>query len=129
MFCDRMATTYVAPSSPGDLADRWTIMKLKVVKAPTEEGRRAALKRLHDLPLPQWYPEASALVDVLGSVNERLWELEDRVRALIADPGYDRDDFIAAARTIPILNDVRAHLKGRIDLLMGCEPADVKMYA
>ena len=74
-----------------------------------------------------------AVVDALGKVNEALWRLEDAVRALIA--GEDQGphvtiQFVRAARSIPLLNDLRNHLKSRVDALMGYADAqDPKVYA
>jgi hypothetical protein len=117
------AQRYWAPSSPGDLADRWTILKLKERKAGEagdEATCAAAVRRLRELALPAFDTTASALVEALSRINEALWALEDRVRALIkcADP-ESQAAFVRAARGIPLLNDTRNHLKARIDTVMG----------
>lgn len=112
---------YWLPSSPGDIADRWTILKLKMAKAASDEDLRVCARRLEEMRLPAYDETAMALVEALARVHARLWDLEDAVRALL--PGLDTPEgcgeFVAAARGIPLLNDVRAHLKRRIDECMG----------
>lgn len=126
-----MATgRYWAPSSPGDLADRLTILKLKVARCPPgEDVTRAVLtRRLAELTVPAFDAETLALVDALSRINEALWDLEDTVRATMA-AGDAHDRFVHAARCIPILNDTRNHVKKRIDQMCGYHDVqDVKLY-
>jgi hypothetical protein len=116
-----------APSSPGDLADRWTILSLKVARCDTEAKRDAAERLLGELRLPVYDSTCAALFDALGRVNEQLWDLEDTVRRHLGDP-YGAQ-FVEAARRVPVMNDTRAHLKARIDELMGHAQGDVKSYS
>lgn len=125
---------YWAPSSPGDLADRWTILNLKLARCPldSQDKREACVRRLQELALPAFDEVTTGLVDALGRINETLWDLEDTVRALLAlpDTPEHQSRFLRAARSIPILNDTRNHLKKRIDELMGySDLQDVKVYA
>ena len=125
-----MATRYWAPSSPGDLADRWSILNLKLTRCPADDEvtRAACMRRLRELTVPEFDESTSALVDALGRVNAALWDLEDTVRATMA-AGDDHDRFVRAARCIPVLNDTRNHLKRRIDQLCGYDDMqDVKLY-
>lgn len=125
-------TKYWAPSSPGDLADRWTILQLKLLKAPDAEGRAVCERRLRELELPAFDGVTMGIVDALGRINATLWDLEDMVRQAMRDGDPSpaaRDKFLQAARSIPILNDTRNHLKARIDELMGyADTQDVKFY-
>ncbi len=118
------------PCSPGDLADRWSILNLKLAKASTPEQREACQRLLHALPWPGFDETAMGVVHALQRVNQQLWDLEDDVRALMA--GEQTDDaqrrFVEAARKIPLLNDTRAHLRTRIDELTGHTPGDLKVY-
>lgn len=122
---------YWAPSSPGDLADRWSILNLKLTRCPPEDeaARSACMRRLRELAVPEYDESATALVDALGRVNAAIWDLEDTVRATMA-AGDAHDRFVRAARCIPVLNDTRNHLKRRIDQLCGYDDLqDVKVYA
>lgn len=123
------AAKYWVPSSPGDIADRWTILNLKVLRADTEAKRHIAIRRLQELVLPEYDDATTAIVDALAKINERLWDLEDEIRRLLAAGSTKLDRFVEVARSIPLLNDTRAHLKGRIDEMMGhTDPQDVKVY-
>ena len=121
------------PVSVGEMADRWTIANVRVLKCRDDAGRRAALAALHELRMPDLDPAARAVCAALANVNERLWELQDRVRQLLG-LGDTGPEFTEVARSIPVLGDTRAHLKRRIDALAGVDaasPAAVreKMYA
>ncbi len=126
----RVVPHYWAPSSPGDLADRWTILAIRVARAEDEAARQAATLRIQGLCMPGYDDTSASVMDALGRINERLWDLEDEVRRLAAAPqtADTQARFLQAARSIPILNDTRAHLKSRIDELMGHAAQDVKMY-
>lgn len=120
-----------APSSPGDLADRWTILRLKAHHAAEGEAREAALRRLAELQalMPEYDDAAVCCMEALAGVNERLWELEDRVRAML-DSTALVTEFAVETRKIPLLNDTRAHLKARIDQLCGYDGSfDPKTYS
>jgi hypothetical protein len=124
---------YWAPSSPGDLADRWTILQLKLRKAADDDNKKAAVvRRMQELQIPAFDEPTMALVDALARINDALWDLEDTVRALIAseDQGPATSArFVRAARSIPLLNDLRNHIKARIDAMMGyADIQDPKLY-
>lgn len=117
------------PSTPGDLADRRSILALKVERGRCEARRQRAREILAALPELAGVPvgsEAGQVAQALHGVNGRLWELEDEVRERSAAGDAA---FVAAARLVPVMNDVRAHLKNRIDELCGWAPGDVKMYS
>ena len=63
----------------------------------------------------------------LRSVNEALWEIEDRIRAKEAAGEFDRE-FVELARSVYFQNDKRACLKGRINRLMNSEIVEEKQY-
>jgi len=115
---------YWAPSSPGDLADRWTQLNLALLKAGTEAERRAAVCQLRRLRLPDFDDALVAIVDALGNVNERLWDLEADMRRLLTGPDTPdrRARLLEASRRLPLLKDTRAHLKARIDDLAAAVP-------
>lgn len=124
-----MAARYWAPSSPGDLADRWAILNLKLAHTDDKVKRAACERRLSEILMPEFDESARALVDALSRVNAALWDLEDTVRSTMA-AGDAHDRFVRAARCIPVLNDTRNHLKRRIDQLCGYDDLqDVKVYA
>jgi len=63
----------------------------------------------------------------LENVNERLWDIEDRIRDKEARQTFDRE-FIELARAVYICNDERAAIKKRINLLLGSSLVEEKSY-
>ena len=63
----------------------------------------------------------------LKSINETLWEIEDKIRAKEARKSFDQQ-FIELARSIYINNDKRGNLKQRINILLNSEFVEEKQY-
>jgi hypothetical protein len=103
----------------GDLVDRITIAELKAERNPARFGR--ALAGLRD-SLPVVF-DVSDLAE-LRAINSELWEVEDRLRQLIAESDFG-SEFVDLARAVPRLNDARARARARVD---GAEHID-KVYA
>lgn len=119
---------YWLPSTPGEIADRWTILKLKLRHVNDEAARQSITAEMRSMRMPAYDDYTLALVEALGKINERVWELQTTVRSLMHDD--KNPEFVETARKLPILNDTRAHLKARIDQHMGFDPAAVpKQYA
>ena len=68
-------------------------------------------------------PDERALQDV----NERLWDIEDRIRDKEAKQTFDRD-FIELARAVYVCNDERAAIKKRINMQLGSRLIEEKSY-
>jgi hypothetical protein len=60
-------------------------------------------------------------------VNERLWEIEDRIREKEATQTFD-GEFIELARAVYRANDERAAIKKRINLALGSDLIEEKSY-
>jgi hypothetical protein len=103
----------------GDLVDRLTILELKAARRPDRFGKN--LSRLRDA-LPVHF-DAEHLTE-LRAINAELWDVEDRIRALIAAGDYG-NDFIDVALAVPRLNDARARARARVD----GDDLDDKLYA
>jgi hypothetical protein len=115
----------------GELVDKLTILEIKQRRlgspAAVENVRRelATLnKALNGLALPAGF---NALKQNLTAVNERLWEIEDKIRAKEAASSFDQE-FIELARSIYFNNDKRAALKREINLLLKSELIEEKQY-
>lgn len=120
--------------SPGELADRQSILELKLGHAACPRKRQVVQRQLEQVDaalqhVPLHLVEAHVVR--LRQANARLWGLEDRVRALL--PGLDaqaaRDEFVEVAADIPRSNDLRAECKARIDAALGHAAPEVKIYA
>ena len=63
----------------------------------------------------------------MRAVNERLWDVENGVRACEAAGDFG-DRFVALARSVYVANDERAALKRRINDLVGSTIVEEKSY-
>jgi hypothetical protein len=60
-------------------------------------------------------------------VNSRLWEVEDLLRVLEKKNDFT-EEFINLARSVYKLNDERAEIKKRINILYGSQFLEEKSY-
>lgn len=122
----------LVPVSPGELLDKITILRIK--SARMSDAAKLANVR-HELQLLEqtWSASVPAGVTVaeeeraLQAVNERLWDVEDRLRDLEAAKRFDQD-FIELARAVYINNDERAALKKRVNTRLGSTLVEEKSY-
>ena len=122
----------LVPLSPGELLDKITILRIKVARI--QEAAKLANVKLELSLLEQiWQDSGAAAHDValderaLENVNERLWDIEDRIRDKEARQTFDRD-FIELARAVYICNDERAAIKKHINLQLGSRLVEEKSY-
>ena len=121
----------LVPISPGELLDKITILRIKAARIT--EAAKLANVRLELELLERVWREACGQADVaaderdLQSVNERLWDIEDRLRALEAAGRFDAP-FVELARSVYIANDERAAVKKRINVSLGSRLVEEKSY-
>ena len=121
----------LVPISPGELLDKITILRIK--SARIADQAKLANVRLELELLEDTWREARGGVDVaaderaLQTVNERLWDIEDRIREKEGRRAFDQE-FIELARSVYIENDRRAALKKRISLALGSRLLEEKSY-
>jgi hypothetical protein len=122
----------LVPLSPGELLDKITILRIK--QARILDAAKLANVRLELSLLERTWRESGAgacdtAVDerALQSVNERLWDIEDRIREKEARQSFDRD-FIELARSVYVANDERAAIKKRLNLQLGSRIVEEKSY-
>ena len=118
--------------SYGELIDKITILEIKARRLGDPEGRRLVSAELAQLEarLREAFPESArlnALKQELGAVNERLWEIENRIRAKERSRTFDRE-FIELARSVYLQNDLRASIKRRINEELGSGIVEHKDY-
>jgi hypothetical protein len=119
------------PASWGEVIDKITILEIKVSRLPTEAARANAAKELRLLnqvaaPVLASAP-ITALAARLKTLNEALWDIEDRIRdhERMADFGAA---FVELARAIYRHNDARGALKREISLMLGSTLIEEKSY-
>ncbi len=120
------------PISPGELLDKITILEIKSERLGDEAKRHNVLRELEllegvrDAHIPGSMTLA-ALIGRLKTVNERLWEIEDDIRA--SERGSDFGPrFIELARAVYFTNDERSALKREINTLLGSTIVEEKGY-
>ena len=122
----------LVPVSPGELLDKITILRIKVARIQ-DAAKLANVKVELSLLEQTWRDCGAATHDVtlderaLENVNERLWDIEDRIRDKEARQIFDRE-FIELARAVYICNDERAAIKKHINLQLGSRLVEEKSY-
>lgn len=115
----------------GELIDKITILEIKqqrlssadaVVNVQRELAALTAVVTASAVPAG-----VAAVKQALKTVNEKLWDIEDRIRAKEAQGSFDQD-FIELARSVYFNNDERAKLKREINRLMNSELVEEKQY-
>ncbi len=121
----------MVPVSWGELIDKITILEIKRVRlrtpdavANTERELAALATVLAGLNAPDGL---SGLKTALAQVNERLWEIEDAIRAKEAAGDFGAG-FVALARSVYRQNDERMRIKQAINQLLGSVLTEEKQY-
>jgi hypothetical protein len=124
-----MTATPHVPLSWGEVLDKITILEIKSeriadpVKCANIATELAALRAIAAPVLD----EAASLISQLRTINESLWEIEDRIRDKEAAASFDRE-FIELARAVYHTNDERAAVKRRINLALKSGLVEEKSY-
>ena len=115
----------------GEALDRVSILEIKLDNI-TDEVKLQNIKKEYDYLTSVLQPieELSGtklLYESLYKVNSRLWEVEDLLRILEKKNDFT-EEFINLARNVYKLNDERAEIKKRINILYGSEFLEEKSY-
>jgi hypothetical protein len=107
--------------SIGELVDKVTILEIKLERIQ-DPHKITNVRREYDL-LRQVLDEAGIGRDSgefreLKSLNLKLWEIEDRIRAKEKAKQFDAE-FVELARSVYFVNDRRSEVKRSINLAMG----------
>lgn len=122
----------LVPTSPGELIDKLTILRLKSEQI-TDPAKLANVRHemqvLQDIAQSQVQqsPELHLLWEELYRINSDLWIIEDDIRAFEARKDFG-PGFIALARAVYVTNDRRAAIKKDINILLGSVIIEEKSY-
>jgi hypothetical protein len=122
----------LVPISPGELLDKITILRIKAVRI-TDPSKVGNVRLELELLEKTWRDSGCAAAPLaaderaLHDVNERLWDIEDRIRDKEAVQTFDRD-FIELARAVYLYNDERAAIKKRVNIQLGSRIVEEKSY-
>lgn len=118
--------------SYGELIDKITILEIKAARIVDPAKLRNVQLELA-LLTAQWIahvqPTATVvqLIDELRSVNDLLWEVEDKLREKERRKLFDAE-FIELARDVYRTNDRRAELKRALNEQLGSRLVEEKAY-
>jgi Family of unknown function (DUF6165) len=115
--------------SNGEIVDKLTILQIKLLHISDDAKRNNILKEYNLLQkiVEQILPTSHELYQQLLSVNQQLWDIEDKCRLLESKQLFD-DIFIQTARSVYITNDNRAAIKKQINLLTNSNLTEEKSY-
>lgn len=121
------------PVSHGELIDKITILEIKAQRMRDPVKLANVQKELHLLNAT-WHRYANPpRINIeheraqLRAVNERLWDIEDRIRLKEKAQAFDAE-FIELARAVYVRNDERAALKRAINVKLGSALVEEKSY-
>jgi hypothetical protein len=122
----------LVPISPGELLDKITILRIKALRIV--DAQKLANVHLQLELLEKIWQENGVLQEVsqadeqaLQRVNERLWDIENRIRGKEAEQAFDAE-FIELARAVYFWNDQRAVIKTRVNTQLGSRIVEEKSY-
>jgi hypothetical protein len=123
----------LVPISPGELVDKITILEIKSQRM-SDAAKLANVRTELELLTATWRGSRFATSDIdadwkaLRSVNEQLWDIEDRIRDKERDAVFDQA-FVDLARAVYVTNDERAAIKKRINARLGSTLVEEKSYS
>jgi len=118
--------------SNGELLDKFSILKIKLEKI-NDEFKLINIKNEIDTisknceEIIQSDMRLSVIFDELISVNESLWDIEDKIRIKEKEKEFDLE-FIELARSVYITNDIRFTLKNKINIITSSKLVEEKSY-
>lgn len=124
--------TIQIPVSIGELADKLSILAIKAERID-DAGKRAHVQVEKDglealwAPLVEQQAELSALMADLRAINERMWDVQDALRAKEAAQAFDAE-FVELARSVAHHNGERIQVKNTINRLAGSRFIEEKQY-
>ena len=124
--------TILTPVSIGELIDKITILEIKderIADAAKLGNVRTELDGLWPLWLQQQAtrPELATLKQQLKAINERMWEIQDRLREKEAAQDFGAE-FITLARGVYGTNGERIVVKNEINRVAGSALVEEKQY-
>lgn len=117
------------PVSYGEVADKYTILRIKSLRIK-DESKLINInkeKSLLEEIVHTFDKESLVLVEKLFMVNVQLWDIEDNIRDKERNKEFD-ELFIAYARLVYHTNDRRMEIKGQINQQMNSGLVEEKSY-
>lgn len=117
----------------GELFDKITILQIKLENLRAKGALINVKKELDELSIIYDHSfsendDAKQLITDLKFINEKLWDIEDRIRDKERSKSFDKS-FIELARSVYFTNDERSRIKKKINNFFGSELIEEKSYA
>ncbi len=116
--------------SNGEIIDKLTILSLKLMHIK-DESKLDNIKKEHnllkDVASEIGIEEENPLYIKLLEVNQKLWDIEDKIRDCERDKDFS-EKFIELARSVYFTNDERSVIKREINEATGSELTEEKSY-
>ena len=118
--------------SSGELLDKITILEIKLTKIKDVLMLSKVKKEYDSLNETKkkninFSEEINVLYKDLKKINERLWNIEDKIRCCEKNSDF-KEKFIQLARDIYFNNDKRAKIKLKINKILGSDIQEIKQY-
>lgn len=110
--------------SVGEIIDKYTILKIKKDKINSEHIIKE-FKYLEEIV--NSIEIDKNIINRLYDVNNKLWEIEDKIREKEKNKEFD-NEFIQTARSVYLNNDIRANIKKEINIITNSNFVEVKSY-
>ena len=119
--------------SAGELLDKISILRIKQSKIKDHDQLQNIEKELdHLLEARRKYIQLSSEMEQLyrhlRSVNQKLWEIKDRISAYDQKKSLGKN-FIELARSLDVENDIRAQIKREINEIWHADMIEEKSYS
>ena len=119
--------------SVGELLDKITILQIKSERISDVAKLENINKELGILQT-QWSSSSyknndlDKITNALKIVNEKLWDIEDKIRIKESQQCFD-NEFIELARSVYFVNDERAKIKRELNSQSGSALVEEKSYS
>lgn len=125
--------TPLIPISWGELFDKITILQIKLENLQNQNALKnvkieyAQLSKIYNI---SFIDDVSAkkLMNNLKQINNKLWDIEDKIREKERNKAFD-EEFIELARSVYITNDERSRIKRNINETFGSKLIEEKSYS
>ena len=125
--------TPLIPISWGELFDKVTILQIKLDNLQNQNALKNVKIEYNQLYLIynnnfSKDENAKRLLADLKQINEKLWDIEDKIRDKERNKAFDAE-FIELARSVYITNDKRSRIKRKINETYGSKLIEEKSYS
>ncbi len=118
--------------SVGEFLDKLTILQIKSERISDPDKLRNIQHELNIFS-KIWDESSFSSAEIsdefarLKAINEKLWDIEDKIRLKEGHSEFDAD-FVELARAVYFTNDERAQVKRELNLKLGSEIIEEKSY-